>query len=264
MSLVHLYRIPQVVELTAGIGVNLMNYPINRADFTLFRYADNDIDFLIKDFDRQVVTMAGCSATITIIDTRQQRLLMARDLILADATQGHFKLFITGEEAASFPKRDLRYTVMMTRTDAAQVMLFTDKNKKSDGVIHVEDGPLPMVVEPVRLRPNDFLTRAMGLGKVRTLYAGSFASAKTVGNDTGIHSLSIEFIDDFSGKVFIEGSRNTSAAQDDSDWFIIHEESFTLKTGTEYIPFTNAEVMWVRFRIEPRRGTFDEVVYRNA
>lgn len=263
MSFVHLYRIPQVVQLAASIGANLMNYPMNRSDFTLFRHVDNDIDFLIKDFDRQVVTMEGASAMITIVDARHQRLLLARPLIAADAAQGHFKLFVTGEEVVAMPKRPLRYTVTMTRPDGAQIMLFTDKNKQCEGTVNVEDGPIPLVTEPVVLRLKDFVTRAVGLARQKTLVAGSFASAKTSGNKDGIHSVTVDF-DNFTGKFIVEGSRNSSPAQDDSDWEDVLSVSRTEKDGVEHFSFTDNDSLWIRFKFEPIQGTLKELTYRNS
>lgn len=262
MSVV-LYSIPQVIELMSATGAGLMNYPMNRTDFTVYRHADNDIDFRVRDIDRKAISFASATAVIHIMDGRQQRLVMARELIIHSASTGHLKLFMTGAEAAALPQRDLRYTVMMTRADGAQVMLFTDKNRTAAGVIHVEDGPLPAVIEPVRLTVRDFIRRRLGVNFTNTLFAGAFAGAKMVQNETGIHSLTIDLQNDFSGKVSVEGSKNPSPSQDDSDWSTVVENSYLLTTGNQYIEFTDPDLMWVRFRIEPRRGSFGDVVYRN-
>lgn len=240
-----------------------MNYPMNRTDFTVYRHADNDIDFLVRNYDRKAISFADATAVIHIMDGRQQRLLISRELIVHSAATGHLKLFLTGAEAAALPQRDLRYTVMMTRPDGAQVMLFTDKDRKAAGVIHVEDGPLPSVIEPIRLTRRDFMHRRLGVNFIDTLFAGAFAGAKMVQNESGIHSLTIDLQDNFSGKVTVEGSKNPSAAQDDSDWSTVIENSYLLETGNQYIEFTDPDLMWVRFRIEPRRGSFGDLVYRN-
>lgn len=234
-----------------------MNYPMNRTDFTLHRNADNDIDILVKDIDRKPISFASASAIINVVDTRQQRLLMSRQLTVVDAAKGHLRFFVTGEETANLPLRDLSYTVLMTRPDNAQVLLFTDRNRSAVGVIHVEEGPLPMVVEPVHLDKRDFFQNGL------YYQAQAFASAKTAGNDSGIHSLTLELTNGFSGLFEVQGSSNPSAAQDDSDWKTVLSERYTVADGVKYHTFTNTDILWVRFRITPTRGKFDKLVYRN-
>ncbi len=257
MSVVHLYRIPQVIELTSETGASLMNYPMNRTDFTLHRNADNDIDFLIRDIDRKPISFANASAVIHVMDTRQQRLIMARQMTVVDAAKGHLKFFVTAEESASLPLRDLSYTVMMTRPDNAQVLLFTDRNRAAVGVIHVEEGPLPIVVEPIHLDKRDFFKNNA------YWQAQSFASARTVGNESGIHSLTLELLDRFSGVFEVQGSTNPSAAQDDQDWKTVLTEKYTQTEGVQYLTFTDTDILWIRFRITPTRGDFGKLVYRN-
>lgn len=257
MSVIHLYRIPQVIVLTSETGASLMNYPMNRTDFTLHRHADNDIDILVKDIDRTAISFANASAVITVIDPRQQRLLLSRQLTVHDAAKGHLKFFLTGDEVAALPIRDLTYTVTMTRPDNAQVLLYTDRDRSAKGIIHIEEGSLPLVVDPVHLDIRDFFQNG-------TYYqAQSFASAKTSGNESGIHSLTLELLQNFSGKFEIQGSTNPSAAQDDSDWKTILTRDYTEVTGVQYLTFTDTDILWVRFRITPRRGKFDKIVYRN-
>lgn len=257
MSVVHLYRIPQVIVLASATGASLMNYPMNRTDFTLHRHADNDIDILVKDIDRRAISFVNATATINVIDPRQQRLLLSRQLTVHDAAKGHLKFFMTGEDVAALPIRDLSYTVTMTRPDNAQVMLYTDRDRGGQGVIHIAEGPLPLVVEPVHLDIKDFFQNG-------TYYqAQAFASAKTAGNESGIHSLTLELLAGFSGEFEIQGSTNPSAAQDDRDWSTVVKKQYTETTGVQYLTFTDTDILWVRFRITPRRGKFDKLVYRN-
>lgn len=232
-----------------------MNYPMNRTDFTLHRYVDNEIDFMVKDVDRKTVSFTGANATLYVMDAKNQRLLLSRDLMVIDAAKGHLRLFVTGDEAAALPKKTLKYTVVMTRPDNVQVMLMMDRNRQSSGVVNVEDGPIPEPVAPIEITAEDFIQRN---GK---FYSGTYAGSAMVQNDSGLHSALLT-LDDYTGDIVVQGSLEALPSQTDSDWFAVETRSFTHKTGTVHVPF-EGNLMWVRFSFTKTNGELTSILYRN-
>jgi hypothetical protein len=255
MSVVTLYRIPQVIELTTGTGAKLMNYAVNRTDFTLFRYVDNEIDILVRNIDRKPVSFDDATAVMHIVEPLSQRLVLSKDLTIVDAEEGHLRLTITGEEASELPKKSLRFTVTMVRADTTTALLFTDRHRQPHGIIHVEEGPLPEPKEPVILGWDDFLKRN------GYFYAGTYQGAALVHNHTGVHSVLVTLAN-FTGSVTVEGSYELSPDQSENEWKTLAEETFLTETGRVHIPF-EGQIMWVRFRVQKKQGDLTELVYHN-
>lgn len=255
MSVVQLYQIPQVIELTTGIGGTLMNYPVNRCDFNLYRYVDNTIDFLVTDVDRQPVSFANASATLNLLDFRHQRLILSRALTVVDPVNAQLQFKMTATETGNLPSKTLRYSVVMNNPDGTTTMLFTDRSLKAAGQVNVLDGPLPVPVDPVVIEFSDFLVRNS------LYYSSDYAGAAMIDNETGIHSAVVD-LSGFTGTVTVQGSVELTPPNDDSLWFPITSQVFTNQTGLSYIPF-QGELMWVRFQLSIVSGTLNQITYRN-
>lgn len=256
MSVVHIYRIPQVVELTLGSGGALMNYSVNRTDFRLFRHVDNQIDFWVKNVDRKSIAMANTSTSVHITHPHTQRVIMTRDLEVVDAAKGHMRLFISGEEAAALPPGALRYSAVVTNTVTnVQTILFTDRDRKGSGVVEVTEGPIPDPPEPIRLSFSEFILRN---GKY---YSEALEGAALVQNYSGQHSLAINLAA-FSGKFTVQGSLEENPSALDTNWFNIDYRLYQNDNGLVHFPF-EGNVLWVRFVVEVGSGTIEKIEYRN-
>lgn len=256
MSVIPIFRIPQVVELTTGTGASLMNYPVNRTDFNLARYVDNEIEFWIKNIDRKAVAIAeGAAVTMHISDPTTQKVLLTRDLIVVDAAKGLVRLFVSGDEAASFPKGFLRYSIVMLRNDGVQVMLYTDRDRKGVGHINVIDGPLPDPIEPIPLSLDDFIIRN---GKK---YSTALPGAAMVHNVGGQHSVVLH-LNDFSGIFTVQGTLEPQPGSSDSLWFDVKTLNFSSRTEVVHVPF-EGNLMHVRLVVLTNGGTIDLMLYRN-
>jgi hypothetical protein len=68
---INVFNLPKVLTLTLGgnTGASLMNYPVNRTDFTLVKGVTSEILFFVKDTDRHPVT-ANSLAALGITDMR--------------------------------------------------------------------------------------------------------------------------------------------------------------------------------------------------
>jgi hypothetical protein len=255
MSVIHLYRIPQVVELTTGTGATLMNYPANRTDFRVYRHVDNEIDFFLKNIDRRAVTLVEGAVTIHILDQTTKRVLLTRNLQIVSAPDGHARLFMTGDDVAKFPSQTLRYTVVQTRSDGVQVACYTDRDRKAIGLVEVAEGPIPGPAEPTPISTDDFINLS---GK---LQSGAYPGSASVGNVSGQHSLVIP-TQYFTGRVTIQGSLIEQPGSSPGEWFNVTSREFTNSTELVHMPF-EGNLLWVRFIVETVSGDIDVIQYRN-
>lgn len=257
MSPIHLYRIPQVVELTSGTGA-LMNFPVNRTDFSIPRYVDTEVDFWIKDHDRRAVDLTNATAVLHLMELNTGKLFLSRDLEVLDPVKGLARFFISAEESAALPLMGLRYSVVMTRQDGVQAMLYTDRDRKGLGVVDVINGPFPPPIEPYEIVPDSFVSTA---GK---LVSGSYPGAATVLNMGGQHSVVIDAVN-FIGSFTVQGSLEAAPSSSPTDWFTIRVETFTGSETKVHVPF-EGNLLWVRFIIDEdvnSTGEITAVTYRN-
>ena len=255
MSVIHIFRIPQVVELTTGTGV-LMNYPVNRTDFTIPRYVDTEVEFWVKNVDRRAVNLTNMSATLHLMEPTTGRMMLSRDLEILEATRGLVRFFISAEESGALPLMGLRYSVVLTRGDGVQTMLYTDRDRHGLGVVDVVNGPYPPPIEPYSISVDEFVVRT---GKK---YSGAYPGAATVLNMGGQHSVVLD-MSDYSGTFTVQGSLESSPSSADSDWFHITSTTFNDATEKRHIAF-EGNLLWVRFVLSNESaGLIDLITYRN-
>ena len=237
-----------------------MNYAVNRTDFSLARYVDNEVEFWVKNIDRKAVALTGATLTIHLSETKTGRVLLTRELIVVNATTGLVRLMVTGDEAGALPKGFLRYSIVMTRTDGVQVMLYTDRDRKGIGTVEVIEGPLPDPIQPTPLSLADFVSRTVG--GVTALYSGAEPGAAMVHNVSGQHSVVMD-LNAFVGTFTVQGTLEAQPSQTDSNWFVVKSQTFnTATTDRVHLPF-EGNLMHVRFVVAKQDGNIDLILYRN-
>jgi hypothetical protein len=261
MSVIHLYRIQQVVELTtASTGASLMNYPVNRTDFNLARHVDNEVEFWVKNIDRKPVPLGTARVTMHISEVKTGKVLLTRDLIVLDAAKGLVRLFVSGDETAIMPKGFLKYSIVMTRADGVQVMLYTDRDRKGVGHVEVIDGPLPDPIDAIPLSLSNFISLGHYDGNTK-LYSTALPGAAMVHNVSGQHS-AVLHLKEFSGSVTVQGTLEVQPSAISSNWFDVITRTFVDETSVLHMPF-EGNLMHVRFVVQQDSGTIDPILYRN-
>lgn len=222
-----------------------MNYPMRRTDFRMFRHTDNEIDFLLKNFDRRVIDVTDGAFHITVISGDEKRVLMRRQLTIVDAKLGWVRLFATGDEVATFPVETLLYAVVWRRSDGVEVPCYTDRDRKITGYIEIQSGPLPYPREPYVLSVEDFTPSE------RFLMSTHLPGPVRVGNIMGAMS-AVFRCSDFRGNVIIEASMHEQPSSIHTDWFEVHREEYDRVhgfTGKTHVGF-EGNFQWVRFLVE--------------
>lgn len=256
MSVIHIFKIPQVIELALGNGGALMNYPVNRTDFRLFRHVDNQIDLWVKNIDHKAVSMANTTVTMHIKDPDTDRVLLTRDLTVVDSAKGLLKLFVSGDDVAALPEGAFKYSTVITNTITdAQTLLFTDMQRRATGTVEIVEGPTPDPQEPIVL---NFYTFTQRSGKY---YSGAQPGAATVKNYSGLHTLAVGLYQ-FTGTITVQGTLQEVPSALDVDWFDVDSRTYNNQTGLFYFPF-EGNLLWVRLKIEVFSGTIESLEYRN-
>lgn len=233
-----------------------MNLPLNRNDFRLFRYVDNEIDIIVRNVDRKPVDLSALAgATIMLSDPKTRTTVMVRDLIYIDAKRGLCKFFITGDEVADLPSSTLEYGVVLTRGDGVEQLLYCDQAYNARGTVSVTDGPLPGPIEPLCISAEEFLTVS---GKI---IAGPYPAAAQTGNIGGQHSVVVDFTG-YTGTFTVQGSLEPQPSTNDSDWFNMSSQSLIAQEGLIHVPF-EGNIIWARFVVVPVAGAIVSALYRS-
>jgi hypothetical protein len=253
MSVIQLYRIPQVVWLTTGAGA-LMNYPVNRTDFSIPRYVDTEVQFWIKDFDRRAVDLTGATLTLKLIDPRTETVLLSRALTVVDAVNGLAKFNLTAADTSGLPLSSLSYSIIMT-VAGVQSLLYTDRDRRGIGTADVVNGPIPPPVDPYIALLSNFTSRN------GSKYSSAYAGAANVLDLTGQHSV-VNALTGWTGTFAVQASLESNPTSD-ADWFNVMTKSYVTSTQNDHITF-EGNFLWVRFVVtNDTAGTLSQITYRN-
>jgi len=224
---VALYALPRVVQLVlassaATSGPILMNYPVNRTVFRVVRGTRNDIEFFVLDIDRKPVDLTGGALTANIVDTKADRLLLSRALTVVDPARALYRLTILPGDMIDWPSHPLRWSVVATRPDGDEAMLYTDRDYTPYSHLEVLEGPRPAPAAPVVLDPSTFT--------VTDTVARSSAvpGSAALGYPDGLHTVEA-LLDGFSGSLTLEATIADQPVED--DWFEAARQDYEGVTG---------------------------------
>lgn len=226
-----------------------MNYPMRRTDFRMFRHTDNEIDFLLKNFDRRVIDVTDGYFEITIVTPDEKRVLMKRPLTIVDSKLGWVRFFATGDEVATFPVEQLYYAVVWRKSNGIEVPCYTDRDRKITGYIDITPGIMPPPRPPYILDTEDFTPMET------SLFSSAIAGPARSGNIMGAMSMAARS-EEFRGKLTIEGSMHEQPSTTQTDWFVVHEMEFDRYTGMTHYGF-EGNLQWVRFKVSYHRDALD-------
>jgi hypothetical protein len=267
------YRIPQVVFLTlSATGASLMNHPVYRTDFKLFKNVTNEVDLFVKDQDRKPVSLVGKTVTINVVDDRVNKLVFSKQLAIVDEYRGLARLTTTPPETSQWDTGFLSFTITFGREDGTDVLLYTDENYGAKSVIEVVDGPVPPPVPSTVIPFSAFLQVSQGFPLQTFNVSGPYAGPAQVGNDSAIQSVAV-YTTNYYGQFWVQASLDNQSPTQDTEWFNV-----PIGATTDFFHFMNVSgvtyfsirgnFMWVRFRslddtIVGPNGTLDQVLYRN-
>ena len=243
-SRINMFDMPKVINLTLPVsyGSNpvLMNYPIDRTNFTLVRGVPNTIQVFVRDVDRHIdaISLANAVLTLNVVDTKAETVLLRRDLYTVDATTALYGVTTQPSDTLDWPTGDLRYSIQVLRADGSSSLLWTDRNYSPYGVCTVIDGPLPGPAVPVTLNPTTFL--------ISTGYSYSTAlpGSASTGYPNGLQTFTFATTA-YTGHVVVQASLLSQPSTTASDWFDVSAQDFSNVTGVTAVNVTG-NFLWVR------------------
>ncbi len=262
MPNVTLYQLPTVVQLTQNNAVSVGTV-LNRTDFNLHKNVTNEVEFLIKDIDRKPSNLTGKSLLIYIVDNSTNQLVIQSELVIINALRGHCRMVLTDSELAVLSLGYYRYAVTFARS-SDQVLVYTDQHHSLRGYCEVFEGPIPGPVAALSIPASDFSPQSWGVPQANYLVTGSYAGAAQRDNRAGTHTLAL-YSDQFNGTVWVQGSLNNDAPNNDGDWFPITDVEVLDTATVTGVSFTG-NYMWVRFYYQPaagNTGTVTKALFKN-
>lgn len=262
-SPVMVFNIPQVANLVYPgslqfEGKMLNNYPVQRTDFRLVRGVTNEIIFFVRDIDRKPVVMAvDDSLTINIVDTRNDTLLMSRDLTAWDLAKGIYQFATLPSEMDTWPSGPLRWSMAFNRGGIDTVMLWTDQTYSPYSSLVIIESPTPGPAPTISFLWADMSVLIDGL-----YYSSSLPGAAQDGYVNGIQTFVLA-LDDFTGTVRYDGSlvAQPDPSVSSPDWIELLSEDFDAVTET-HVTNLLGNYLWLRMVVTLVDGTITRVDYK--
>lgn len=254
MSAIPIFKVPQVANITVQ-GINARMHMIiastyGRSTFRLFRRAQNDFDFLLRDIDRQPVVLEGDLSLL--INDNLNNLVMERPLVVVNEARGHYRCTFTLEDTLDIQPGLYSWCVKHIDTEDIERIMYTNQDYTVRGIMEVQDGFLTPLEHPETI--TTFTPDNGGF------ITSTFLGAAKVHNNSGNHSILLH-LDDYTGTIFIDASLDDATPSDNAEWVPVQNIVYTDQTGIINVNFFG-NYTFVRFRMTSATG-LEKIVYRN-
>lgn len=265
---------PLAIHLTqVDHGVRNINMPFFDADFRIYKGVTSNIDFVIRNNDRKPINLIGKSLSVTVIDHDTDTVKIEKPFVIIDEIKGKARLDFLPSEVVDWDVGFYNYAVLIENEDGTQNLLFTDQNDSAQGWFELAKNVLPQLNGPEDLGGIEtwtpFHDGLLPAGTTRFRSSAIPGDAAHNAND-GLHSIAI-YLDNFTGRVWVQGSIEELVPNLEIDWFEIHltpnqfELNFVGESGIQAFNFT-ANVTWIRILTEPdailNQGTITKVLIK--
>lgn len=273
MANVNVYHFPQVVT---GFNPNSVSAAtvINRTDFNAFKHVDNDVEFLLKNWDNKPINLANLTVTIYIVDRSSNTLkhICKPVLTVINASKGHCRFTLCKQDTVDWNVGYYNFSLTITDSSGKEIPVFIDRSRVVQGYFELFEGPLPQYNRSIVLTPDCFTAESWGNELVYSTYrvAQAFPGAGQVDNRSGVHTIAV-YMNNFSGALRVEASLENFVPTCDQEWFKTelsngqdHVE-FTNYTGMQVFTFTGM-YMWLKFVIHlasMNEGEVTKIILKN-
>lgn len=245
--------------------------PYNDSDFKVYKGAQTDIDFIVRNNDRKAVTLAGKNAYIIILDNETKAEKLNKSLRFLDESKGQLQLSLTPAEIEGWTEGYYDYVILQENIDGSQNILYTSQNQDARGVMELKGGLLPPVANSYDLDPTTFTPFHYGdyPGGVTRYASDALPGDAQLGFADGLHTLAV-YLSDFTGKLWVQGSLEECMPTTDVDWFDVNltpntfELFFNAESGIEPFNF-EGNLRWIRFVYEEdtlNTGNITRILYK--
>ncbi len=269
---VFLYRFPLRVQLhLQDRGVANMSRPFVDNDFKVYKGAQTDIDFYVRNNDRKPITLSGKNAYVIIRDNRSKREVLKKELRFIDEMRAHLQLNLFPAEIEDWEEGYYDYVVLIEHMDSSQSVLFTSQNQDARGWFELKGDVLPSLSQSYDLNPAEFVPFQYedNTGTTTRYVSTALPGDAALGFKDGLQTFAV-YVKEFSGRVWVQGSLEESPGVSYNDWFPIHvtpntfEITFYEHSGIEPFNF-QSNVKWIRFVYEKdffNEGDITRILYK--
>ena len=225
-----------------------------RSTFRIFRQVQTDLNFLVRDIDRQPVSLNG--TLVMYINDDYGNTLVTAPLTLVNADRAQYQVSITSNQSASLDTGIYSWCVQYTDTTNVNRLLYTNQDYTVRGVVEVINGILSPTPDPFTI--TTFTQQTMGL-YVTSVLPGSLMANNLTGNHSALASF--DPVNGYTGTIYVDAGLDTSIPVVDSDWQQVAQFDFSDNT-TSFLMNFYGNFNYIRFRLTSVTG-LTQIVYRN-
>ena len=211
---------------------------------------DNQIRFWIRNQDQKKVNVADREFYFNLIDTEKRLVLLTKRLQIENAIRGELLLELSKQELYNFDLPRYTYSLSMRDTEGRELPVYSNDNYDTSGVVELQDWAYPVQ------------NQSLDLAIVDNAEQNRVTDVIDLEKSTAVVHTAVYYLDQFSGKITVQGHLENSTNIGNEDYFTIVETDYSGATGIEYKNFTG-NFIGVRFLIETDAGTVEKILYKN-
>ncbi len=251
-----LYFNPNKIEATLFEGVR-RNLPMFHKDLKIYRGVDNNIQFELKNSDRQPLKMFNRTLKCIILNPFNQELMLTRYLYNTNEQKGIYTLYLTPGDVQEWSAGFYTFSVLMTDECGSEELFYTTLDQEVTGRFELIDKPLPTFTPSKLIKTEDFIQINFDSNPVTNnniLISSRLKGDAQKNFSDGLHTFSI-LTENFKGNMWVEGSLEDNPTTTHG-WFNISVNGID-----DYFRFDDVSVLdvynfegnyvWIRFKLQP-------------
>lgn len=263
-NIIRTYFYTTTIDLTLLNGEKL-NLPMLRKNIKIYKNVNNRIDFDLKDTDRKPVKLFNKTIVLIFMNQDTRQVVLEKHASIVDERKGLYSVDLAPGDVQEWAPGFYTMGVILRNDEDVDRLLYTDFNQNVIAFVELDNTPLPDFSESFEISNDDFKTHSIS----NQYSTGRYPGDARRGNRDGLHTAAV-YLDDFTGKFWIQGSLEDYPTQD-SDYFNI-----PIGSGQDHVDFAGASGIqdfnfegsypWVRFTYEPdgsNTGEITQVLYRS-
>lgn len=231
--------------------------PMFHSDVKVFRGVDNNIEFSLKDSDRQVFKALGKEIRCVILNPFNQQLMMTRYLVPENEQKGIYKLKITPGDIQEWSAGFYQYSLTLIDDDSTETMFYTAPDQEVTGKLELIEKPYPEFTPSKKITPEDWTT--INFNNDTHPYSETSVTSRFAGDASKDYHDALQtfsaLFDNFTGEFIIQGSLEENPGFLEDGWFNISVDptsnadimTFTNFSGIKVFNFVG-NFVWIRFK----------------
>jgi len=265
VKIYHIPNIQHVVYRDEETTIKLENNPMNRFETTIFKGADNTIDFTFRDRDRKPIKLFDKTLTLNISEIETRTSTLTKTLQILDEGKGFARLTLTDAETFDMREGFYVYSIIVTEDNGREGFAFVDQVHRVTGEFELR--PNATMFSPTIITVTAFTEDVAALLGIADPGGAIFRSGAFIYGTGTVHTAAF-YLTSYMGTITLEATANLSIPVINSDWAVVATfDTGSLTSGPlSCIKHFNTKGLYtfVRFVYQPHAlntGTIDQVLY---